>query len=282
MHLRRLIPFVLFPLLSFAATLPPAALQQWQTYTSAAHKELGNRALTGKPFLRSDENAAMRAQIRSGLVATKEINNKLDKHLPSSLIHHWTGGVFVPNTNIVEVMQVLRDYPHYKDMYRPTVQESSRMGSSVAALGSNKDGYRSIMAYKSTFISTAFHTEYEVLYSRPTPQSGYSLMHTTRVQEIAKFGSSAQKYLPEGEGSGIIWSLFGVTRFVERDRGVVLEVEAIGLSRGIPMAFRWMVQPIVRRVLREALAISLRQTKESIETRTRLRLAEAGHTRLTN
>jgi hypothetical protein len=270
----RLLLFVLFPLLGLAATLPPAALQEWHLYTNAARGEVSSRALVGKPFLRSDEYAEMRGQIRSGQVATREMNASLKKHLPSSLIHHWAGGIFIPNATIAEVVQVLRDYPRYKDMYRPTVQESSRMERAPLSMGNNPDAYRSIMAYKSALIKTAFQTEYEVLYLRPNSQSGYSLMRTTRVQEIDKFGSPGQRFLPEGQGSGIIWSLFGLTRFVERDGGVVLEVEAIGLSRGIPMGLRWIVQPIVRRVLRESLAISLRQTKESVETQTRLRLAE--------
>lgn len=259
--------FLLFPLMGLAATLPAASWKEWQAYTSAASGEAGRRAVVGKPFLRSDEFAEFSAEVRSGGVATFEPNVKANKHLPLALIHHWVGAIFIPHVDIQQVEEVLRDYSRYKDMYRPTVQTSSRIGISKDA---QTDSYRSVMAYKSYLLKTAFETDYEVSYSMLDPQRGYSQMRSTRVQEIDQLGLASQHYLPQGEGSGIIWSLFGLTRFVERDGGVILEVEAIGLSRGIPGGMRWLVQPIVRRVLREALATSLRQTKESIEARVRL------------
>lgn len=268
MHYRRLfVVFLVFPQLVLAATLPAASWKEWQAYTSAASGEGGRRAQVGKPFLRSDEIAAMSTEVRSGGVATLELNSKANKHLPLALIHHWVGAIYIPQVDIQQVKEVLRDYPRYKDMYRPTVQTSSRIGSSKDA---QTDRYRSVMAYKSYFLKTAFETDYEVSYEMLDPQRGYSQMRSTRVQEIDQLGLSSQHYLPQGEGSGIIWSLFGLTRFVERDGGVVLEIEAIGLSRGIPGGMRWLVQPMIRRVLRESLAISLRQTRESIEARVRL------------
>ncbi len=52
-------------------------------------------------------------------------------------------------------------------------------------------------------------------------------------------------------------------RFEERDGGVYVEVEAIALSRDIPAAVRWMVDPIVKRVSRSSVATSLKQTQEA-------------------
>jgi hypothetical protein len=66
----------------------------------------------------------------------------------------------------------------------------------------------------------------------------YSVTRTTRVQEIEEYRSPAQRLLYEAEGSGVIWRLFGITRFVERDGGVYLELEVIGLSRDIPASLR--------------------------------------------
>jgi hypothetical protein len=76
--------------------------------------------------------------------------------------------------------------------------------------------------------------------------------------------------LYEGEGHGIVWRLFGITRYVERDGGVYLELEAIGLSRDIPASLRWVVEPIVRRVSRASLSTSLRQTGNAVRLRAEL------------
>jgi hypothetical protein len=59
--------------------------------------------------------------------------------------------------------------------------------------------------------------------------------------------------------------LSSITRLEERDGGVYTELEALALSRDIPTAFRAFVTPIVRRVSRDSLATSLRQTKVAID-----------------
>jgi hypothetical protein len=69
-----------------------------------------------------------------------------------------------------------------------------------------------------------------------------------------------------GEGRGIIWRLFSVTRYAERDGGVYVEFEAIGLSRDIPASLRWIVEPIVRRTSRASLSTSLRQTETAVRS----------------
>jgi hypothetical protein len=67
-----------------------------------------------------------------------------------------------------------------------------------------------------------------------------------------------------GEGSGVIWRLFSIARYQERDGGVYIELEAIALSRDIPASLRWLAGPIVRRVSRSSLSISLRQTENAV------------------
>ena len=72
--------------------------------------------------------------------------------------------------------------------------------------------------------------------------------------------------VPPLQGIGYIWRLYSVARFEERDGGVYVEPEAVALSRDIPVALRWMVDPIVRRVSRNTLLISLQQTKEAVRS----------------
>jgi hypothetical protein len=74
--------------------------------------------------------------------------------------------------------------------------------------------------------------------------------------------------LPVGEGRGIIWNLAGITRYLERDGGVYLEFEAMGLSRDIPASVRWFVEPMVRRLSRASLVTSLEQTEKAVRVHT--------------
>jgi len=85
-----------------------------------------------------------------------------------------------------------------------------------------------LLMNKSIFLKTAFDTDYESCYVRVDDRRGYRVSRTTRVQQIEEYGSPAQRALPEGEGNGVIWRLFSVARYLERDGGVYLELEAIG------------------------------------------------------
>lgn len=64
----------------------------------------------------------------------------------------------------------------------------------------------------------------------------------------------------------MIWRLHCIMRFEERDGGVYIKVEAMALSRDIPAALRWAVEPIVRRVSRSSVATSLQQTKAAVRS----------------
>jgi len=93
----------------------------------------------------------------------------------------------------------------------------------------------------------------------------YAYSNTTSIREIEKFGTPEEHKLPEDEGTGLIWRLSSITRLEERDGGVYAELEAYALSRDIPAAFRLIVNPIVRRVSRDSLAVSLHQTQVAID-----------------
>jgi hypothetical protein len=95
----------------------------------------------------------------------------------------------------------------------------------------------------------------------------YSISRTTRMQEIAEYGTSEQHLLPKDEGTGLIWRAYSITRLDERDGGVYIEVEAIILSRDIPPGLRWFADPIVRRVSRTSLTTALRQTRDAVACR---------------
>jgi hypothetical protein len=66
------------------------------------------------------------------------------------------------------------------------------------------------------------------------------------------------------KGSGCIWRQFSVARFQQRDGGVYVEFEAIALSRDIPVAARLLVDPLIRRISRNSLLISLQQTEQAL------------------
>jgi hypothetical protein len=256
-----LIPFItlLSPATVRAASLEPATSKAWEEYVESANKRMEQHLAPGRPFLWMDEAPDRLASVLAGEIVVSPIGPQNPKKVPSGLIHDWIGAAFIPHVTLQDVMEVARDYARYKEVYQPTVVDSKAIATSQA-----KDRYSMLLMNKSLFLKTAIDADYESCYFQVDDRRGYSVTRTTRVQEIEEYGSPAQRLLHEGEGSGVIWRLFGITRFVERDGGVYLELEVIGLSRDIPGSLRWLVEPIVRRVSRGSLWTSLRQTQSAV------------------
>jgi hypothetical protein len=270
------LPLILLTLFSpatvRAASLEPATSKAWEEYIESANKRMEQRAAPGKFFLWVDEMPDRLAAVRAGEIVVSPIGPQNPKKVASGLIHDWIGAAFIPRVTLNDVMAVARDYARYKEVYQPTVVDSKAI-----ATGETKDRYSMLLMNKSPFLKTAFDSDYESSYVQVDDRRAYSVTRTTRVQEIEEYGSPAQRLLREGEGSGVLWRLFGITRFVQRDGGVYVELEVIGLSRDIPASLRWLVEPIVRRVSRASLSVSLRQTESAVRLRADLANGKTGH-----
>jgi hypothetical protein len=247
-----------------AATLKPETKAAWDEYLQAAFAAMQARLQPGAHFLwmddESDRAEDFRRDLRTKGPYIAPMSRDIPKKVPHGLIHDWLGVGFVPNAKIEDILMVVRDYDHYKDMYRPGVLDSVSRGTD-----GTKDLFFMRLANRSVIAKTALDAECEVSYIRVDDQHWYGTSNTTRIVELDKFGTPEQRTLPEDMGTGLIWRLSSITRLEERDGGVYAELEAIALSRDIPAAFRLFVTPIVRRVSRDSLATSLHQTKVAVD-----------------
>ena len=73
-------------------------------------------------------------------------------------------------------------------------------------------------------------------------------------------GASDEHEAPTNTGRGLVWRLYSISRFEQRDGGVYVELEAVALSRDIPTGLRWAVDPIVRRTSKASIHASLANT----------------------
>ena len=121
-----------------------------------------------------------------------------------------------------------------------------------------------LLASKSFLSKSVLSTEYLSSYTKVDDCRWYSFSESTRIQEIADYGTARQRTLSEDEESGFVWRLFTVARYQQRDGGVYIELEAIVLSRDIPAALQWVVTPIVREVSKSTLLSSLQQTRDAV------------------
>jgi hypothetical protein len=199
--------------------------------------------------------------VRSGEILVSPDSSQNLKKVPSGVIHDWFGASFLPHAKLNDVVSVARDYDRYKEFYSSTVVDSR-----VLARGEGEDRFSIVVMNKSLLLKTALDIDYKCSYRRVNDRRWYSVSEATRIQGIENYRAPGQRVLREGEGDGFIWRLFSITRYEERDGGVYVELEAIGLSRAIPFSLRWVVEPIVRRTARDSLIKSLRQTQEIVRS----------------
>jgi hypothetical protein len=269
LRLPRLV-FVVAAVTAISATgadLKSETIQQWEDYVKAADTRHANRLAQGA-FLSSDEAAGQITRLRHGEVVVTPANQNVPFKVQSGLIHDWMGAAFIPHTRLGDVLPVLRDYDRYKDYYHPGVVYAKRIATSES-----RDQFSMVLMNKSAIAKTALDADYQTVYTKIDDHRTLSVTDATRIQEIAEYDTPSQHTLPENHGMGLIWRVHSITHFEERDGGVYIEVEAIALSRDIPTMLRWVVDPIVRRVSRASLAVSLEQTEAAVRSNSTAEIA---------
>jgi|ERR1700733_3554052 len=254
-----LLATIVIPVEARAATLKSDTVAAWDDYLQTANANLQDRVRPGGSFLWTFENAERASKVRSGEIVVAPAPGQNPKKVPGGLIHHWMGAVFVPNLKLDDIVEVTRNYDRYKEFYRPSVVESK-----VIARRGSDDKFSMLLMNQAFFLKTALDTDCQASNVRLDDRRFYSISRTTRVQEVDEYGQPGEYRKPEGEGSGYIWELYSVARLEQRDYGVYIEIEAIALSRDIPAALRFVADPIVRRVSRNSLLISLQQTEQAV------------------
>jgi hypothetical protein len=251
MSRRNVVAIALFgSLLSRGAELKRETQDAWDRYLHAASGQMAERA-KGQ-FLWIDEAADRASRVHEGEVLVSPMGRG-PQGVPSGLIHHWIGAAFVPGARVEDVVAVVRNYERYTEYYKPSIIDARTLSRKAG-----EDRFSVVAVDKAMFMKRALDSDYESRFTQVDGRRWYSVAHTTRVQEVAD-----QHRIPDGEGSGYIWRLCTITRYEERDGGVYIETEAMALSRPIPMTLHWLVDPIVRKVSRSSLTMSLEQTREA-------------------
>jgi hypothetical protein len=258
-----------FALLLFASVSAQAAPTELETQTVAAWDGYIRSTcartevrLDQSPFLRISEVPERRLRVRAGEIYVWPRSDGRPPKVPHGLIHDWIGAVFVPRATIADVLAVIRDYARYPEMYKPAVIDATAEGSD-----GNDDTFSMLLMQKVLFVTAAIKGEYQTRYVQVNAKRWYSISQSTRLQAIEKFGQSYMRMLPPDQGPGYIWRLYTITKFEESDGGVYIELEALGLSRDVPVMFRWLVDPIVEHLPRNSVQATLEETRHAVLAR---------------
>ena len=250
-----------------SAHLQPQTVKAFSRYVSLTEARIEKQVADPRNFLYVDQlPEPRRSQVLAELKQGRIFMDRLDTRdasgseidAPGGLIHHWVGEVLIPGVSLRQVLDLVEDYNHHQDVYKPEVVRSrllSRDGNDF------KIFYRLV---KHKVITVTLDTEHDVRYTRVDDSHWYSRSVSTRIAEVADAGEPREREKPVGHDGGFLWRLNSYWRFVERDGGVYVECESISLTRDIPSGLGWMIGPFVTSIPKESLERTLVSTRSAV------------------
>jgi hypothetical protein len=241
-----------------AVDLRPETIDAFNKFIESVEARLDPR-FNGRTFLWSDEVPAVRAPLLKGVVVAQPMLGNGIVPLKGGLVQDWIGAVFIPHATLREVISVVQNYDHHREIYKPDVADAkieSRQGDEFLV-------YMRIVKAK-FLLSAVFNTEQTIQFVQLTSKRAYSRSRSSRINEVASPGQSGEHELPAGRDRGLLWRLHGYWFFEERDEGVYVTCESITLTRDIPFGMATLLGPIIHDLPGEALRQSLEQTRRAV------------------
>jgi len=244
-----------------AAKPSPATAKAFDDYVAAAEAKIRTEereATTFNNVRDRDEGALARGRVV--VEALGPIGNGAVE-VPEGMIHDWSGTILLPGVTLDDVLAVVQDYGHSARYYTPEVITSK-------LIVRDGDDFRIALRLREhRIITVVMDSEYDVRYGRLDPEHQFSWSRSTRVTEIADAGSAHEHAVNDADNHGYMWRLNSYWRFSKVSDGVVVQCEAISLTRDVPAGLGWMIGPFVREMPRESLETTLKQTRDAVVAR---------------
>jgi hypothetical protein len=231
-----------------AAELEPAATAAYDRYVADATKV----------FL---EEGRSHASPRDGELTIRPARQDGIVSVPGGLVHHWIGATFINRATLADALAISSAYENYPAVYRPVI--SSQL------LGRDGDTYHVQLRIKegAAGVSAVLQVRSSVKFFFPSGTTAYSISTSDEIREVKDAGEPSERLLPAGQGSGYLWRAATLSRLIERDGGVAVEMETIGLSRTFPLMLAWIIEPIARRLGRKSVELSLQEFATAVRAR---------------
>jgi hypothetical protein len=243
----------------------PETSQAFDHYIAQAEARITQRQSQANAFLKVDslpteQRSEMLRRLHLGEVVIEKAVSKPEE-IPGGLIHDWQGWVFIPGVTVQQVVGLIRDYDHLGRYYSPDVLKSRLM----SAHGDDLHVYMRLQKHK--VVTVVLDTEYDVRYGRLDSAHQYSISRSTRVSEIENPEGPNERALPQGHDHGYIWRLNSYWAFEQVDDDVLVQCEAISLTRDIPTGLAWLIGPFVNSIPQESLQFTLNATRNAMASK---------------
>jgi hypothetical protein len=251
-----------------AATLKPEAVQGWSRYVAITEARIEREQTNPSHFLwidlmpdeqkKSAETRLSRGQVIIERLQTNDEGAPIKT--PGALIHHWIGLAFIRGATLKQALALVQDYNNHHNVYKPEVERSE-------LISRDGDDFKIFLRYrKKKIITVVLNTYHDVHYHVLDPQHAHCRSYTTRLTEVENPGTSQEHERSPEDQNGFMWRMNTYWRFEERNGGVYLQCEAITLTRSVPFALRWLIEPYITSIPHESLTETMNHTRDALAT----------------
>lgn len=253
--------FAVVAVLALATVAYAAALKDTAVHAFVAHADQAQQSFVGRTRLPVFDDVRVANALRSGDVVAGPASGDGILSVEGGLVHNWRARVLIPRVTLDQVLRVSRSYPDYPTIFHPIV--------SAKILSQEGDEFRvQLRMHESAGgLSATLQARYVVSYTRIDPRHAFVVSRSEEIREVKNPNKASEALLPEGDDNGYLWRARAMTRFVEDDTGVWMEMETLGLSREFPTMLGWAIEPIARRIGRRSAEASLDEFKRAVLTR---------------
>ena len=246
-----------------AARLHEPAQRAFAAYTASVEARLSRQHADPGIYLASlnmasGERAEVERQLRTGAQRIEPVNGGT-REVSGGLLHHWRGSAFVRGARAEDMLALLRDYDRLASYYAPEVV------SSHAVADHGEFATLDLRLKKQKVVTVVLDAEYQVQTALVAADRGFGVSRSTHIWQVESAGTTHEHRSPEGDDDGYLWRLNSYWSFVERPDGLLIECEAISLTRDVPAGLGWLVTPILQQLPRESLEFTLRATREALQ-----------------
>jgi len=242
----------------------PAELVELQAETLLAYtKHVAATEAAVEARLRAEEafphgSVERIAQLRKGATIVELCSGKRPLQVPDGLIHDWIGVICIPATTVEKILALLQNYDNHKNIYWPEVIGSKLIGRD----GNDFQIY--LRLRKKKIITVILDTDHDVHYFAVNSMRWACHSRTTRICEVEDAGKPSERVRPPDTGHGFLWRLNSYWLFEQSENCTYIECRAISLTRDVPSALAWIIEPIILKLPRDSLKATLEATRRAV------------------
>jgi hypothetical protein len=250
------------PGVALGAELHLQTISAYERYVAAIRERFASQR-SGRLSLEEAE-AGLLTDLRAGRIVAAPGQEDGIIEIEGGLIHHWRGAAFVPAARLEAVLRIAQDYSAYRSMYDGILASAVRGHEATRSPEGERFRVFFRIERSANLVTSVVDLWASVDYWYPRADRAMAMSDADCIRQVENSGTPDERRLAVGTGSGYLWRANTFSTYLERDGGVYLEFETIGLSRGFPPLLGWLVEPVARRLGRGSAAESLEQLRDAV------------------